>query len=199
MAGFVVRPVSPSSSMKRASSPETEPGPSLLEVYRQYLPFVAAILSIALGPQLAVKLRSMGRKSSGAGGGIFYRLVLGAILMGLVVTLLQWIITTGGTPRWMYILLPIRQAWLIAAAVLYVASFLALEWAPILRGAFTADVRGALQLAGLFILLRSLDLLQVNEDEMAMMAPDSMALAATALHAGTRCLVVTRGRVPRQS
>jgi hypothetical protein len=35
------------------------------------------------------------------------------------------------------------------------------------------------------------DLLQVNEDEMAMMAPDPMALAATALHAGTRCLVVT--------
>jgi len=35
------------------------------------------------------------------------------------------------------------------------------------------------------------DVLQVNEDEMAMMAPDPMALAATALHAGTRCLVVT--------
>lgn len=35
------------------------------------------------------------------------------------------------------------------------------------------------------------DVLQVNEDEMQMLAPDPMALAATALHAGVRCLVVT--------
>ena len=38
------------------------------------------------------------------------------------------------------------------------------------------------------------DVLQVNEDEMAMMAPDPMALAATALDAGTRCLMVTLGK-----
>ncbi|MGH7662818.1 MAG: hypothetical protein ACRENI_00745 [Gemmatimonadaceae bacterium] len=37
------------------------------------------------------------------------------------------------------------------------------------------------------------DLLQVNEREMALMAPDPMALAATALDAGVRCLVVTLG------
>ncbi len=37
------------------------------------------------------------------------------------------------------------------------------------------------------------DIVQVNEDEMALMAPDPMALAATALDAGTRCLVVTLG------
>jgi len=35
------------------------------------------------------------------------------------------------------------------------------------------------------------DFLQVNEDEMAMMAPDPMALSATALAAGVSCLVVT--------
>ena len=35
------------------------------------------------------------------------------------------------------------------------------------------------------------DLLQVNEDEMATMAPDPMALSATALAAGVSCLVVT--------
>ena len=35
------------------------------------------------------------------------------------------------------------------------------------------------------------DLLQVNEDEMAMMAPDPMALSATALAAGVSCLMVT--------
>ncbi|HEV8449602.1 MAG TPA: carbohydrate kinase family protein [Gemmatimonadaceae bacterium] len=35
------------------------------------------------------------------------------------------------------------------------------------------------------------DVVQVNEDEMRMLAADPMALAATALHAGVRCLVVT--------
>ncbi len=38
------------------------------------------------------------------------------------------------------------------------------------------------------------DLLQVNEDELAMMAPDGLALAATALGAGVRNLLVTLGR-----
>ena len=37
------------------------------------------------------------------------------------------------------------------------------------------------------------DLLQVNEEEMAVMAPDPLALAATALDAGARCLTVTMG------
>lgn len=35
------------------------------------------------------------------------------------------------------------------------------------------------------------DLLQANEDELRMMAPDPMALAATAMHAGSRSLAVT--------
>jgi len=38
------------------------------------------------------------------------------------------------------------------------------------------------------------DFLQVNEDEMAMLAPDPMALAATALAAGVRTLIVTLGQ-----
>lgn len=37
------------------------------------------------------------------------------------------------------------------------------------------------------------DILQANEDEIALMAPDPMALAATAIHAGASCLVVTLG------
>ena len=40
---------------------------------------------------------------------------------------------------------------------------------------------------------RCFDLLQVNEDELAMIAPDGMALAATALANGVRSLVVTLG------
>ncbi len=38
------------------------------------------------------------------------------------------------------------------------------------------------------------DVLQVNEDEMRMMAPDPMALAATAMAAGCSCLCVTLGK-----
>ena len=38
------------------------------------------------------------------------------------------------------------------------------------------------------------DVLQVNEEEMSMMAPDSMALAATAMAAGVSCLCVTLGK-----
>jgi len=41
------------------------------------------------------------------------------------------------------------------------------------------------------------DFLQVNEDEMSMMAPDPLALAATAIARGVRCLAVTVG--PRGS
>jgi sugar/nucleoside kinase (ribokinase family) len=41
---------------------------------------------------------------------------------------------------------------------------------------------------------RCFDLVQVNEDELAMMAPDPMALAATALANGVRCLSVTLGK-----
>ena len=38
------------------------------------------------------------------------------------------------------------------------------------------------------------DLLQVNEQEMSLMAPDPMALAATAMHAGVQSLIVTLGK-----
>jgi hypothetical protein len=41
--------------------------------------------------------------------------------------------------------------------------------------------------------LRCFDLVQVNEDEMAMMAPDPMALAAMAMNAGVSSLMVTLG------
>ena len=40
---------------------------------------------------------------------------------------------------------------------------------------------------------RCFDLLQMNDDEVTAMAPDPMALAATAMAAGVRCLTVTLG------
>ncbi len=44
---------------------------------------------------------------------------------------------------------------------------------------------------------RCADLMQVNEDEMALLAPDAMGLAATALGGGVRCLSVTLGQSRR--
>ena len=41
---------------------------------------------------------------------------------------------------------------------------------------------------------RCFDFIQVNEDEMQLMAPDPLALAATALGEGVRCLSVTLGK-----
>ncbi len=41
---------------------------------------------------------------------------------------------------------------------------------------------------------RCFDLVQVNEEEMGLMAPDPMALAATAMASGVRALLVTLGR-----
>src|SRR6185295_3814315 len=38
------------------------------------------------------------------------------------------------------------------------------------------------------------DVLQANEDEIHMLAPDGLTLAATALHAGASCLCVTLAR-----
>ena len=127
--------------------PFTEPGPSLLEVWRQYLPFLAAILSIALGPQLAVKLRALGRNS--AGGKVFYRLALAGVLLALVATLLEWMMATGGTPRWVYPLLAVRKLWPIAAAVIYLAGFGPWMWEALL----SRDNLTVLRLAALFILL----------------------------------------------
>jgi hypothetical protein len=41
---------------------------------------------------------------------------------------------------------------------------------------------------------RCFDFLQMNEDELAMVAPDPMSLAATAIAAGVSCLFVTQGK-----
>ncbi len=133
--------------------PFTEPGPSLLEVWRQYLPFLAAVLSVGLGPQLAAKLRAIGRESAGSAGRIFYRIVLAGMLLGLAFTLLQLVIVTGGIARGMYILPAVRPVWLIAAAVLYLAGFVSLLWAATFASALSGDHLAVLRLAALFILL----------------------------------------------
>jgi len=129
--------------------PFSEPGPSLLEVFRQYLPFLAMVLTIVLGPQLAVKLRAVGLKSAKMGGKIYYRLALGGILLGLAMTLVQWVISTTD------ISIPqkVMQLSFITSLMLYLVGFVLLAWSVKRREELTDKKDLALQLVALFILL----------------------------------------------
>lgn len=122
-------------------------------------------------------------------------------------------ILTGGVPGWQWSgLKPVlEQARLDALYINFISGWeLDLETAQLIRQFFRGPIYcdlhmlvWAVQPGGLRTLqplprvrdwCACFDLLQVNEDEMAMMAPDPMALAATALHAGARCLSVTVGK-----
>ena len=120
-------------------------------------------------------------------------------------------VLTGGVPPWSWLGLRPLMTNLDALYVNLISGFeLDLETAQLLRqhsrGPLYCDLHSlvlAVQPSGLRT-LRPLsdvaawcgcfDLLQVNEDELAMMAPDPMALAATALANGVRVLNVTLGR-----
>ncbi|MGE5223686.1 MAG: hypothetical protein ACM3PY_14710, partial [Omnitrophica WOR_2 bacterium] len=133
--------------------PFTEPGPSMLEVFWQYSIILAVALSIALGPQLAIKLRKLGYASAETGGKIFYRLALGGVLLGLAVALLQWERSLGILTLPQNVLPSARQVGFILAALLYVAGFGLLVWAAMRGGAISGDDSAALRLPALFILL----------------------------------------------
>ena len=133
--------------------PFSEPGPSLLEVWRQYLPFLTAVLSIALGPQLAAKLRGIAREHAAAAGKVLYRLVLAGVLLGLALVLLQWNTISGGTPGWMRGLIAARQVWLVAAVSLYLGGFISLLWKALFNAARSGEYPAVLWLAVLFLLL----------------------------------------------
>ena len=115
---------------------------------------------------------------------------------------------TGGVPPWTWIGLKPLITQLDALYVNFISGFeLDLETTTLLRqhyrGPMYADLHSlvlAVQPDGLRTLqplpdvaawCRCFDIIQVNEVEMSMMAPDPMALAATALANGVRCLCVT--------
>ena len=119
-------------------------------------------------------------------------------------------VLTGGVPTWSWLALKPLVTNLDALYVNLISGFeLDLETAQLLRqhyrGPVYCDLHSlvlAVQPDGLRTprplpnveqWCRCFDLLQVNEDELAMMAPDSMALAATALAAGVAVLNVTLG------
>jgi hypothetical protein len=129
--------------------PFYEPGPGLQEVIRQYLPFLAMVLTIVLGPQLAVKLRAVGYESKNVGGKIFYRLALGGILLALAMTMMQFEMSTTdfSVPQ------KVMQLSFIASAMLYLVGFVFLAWLAMRSEEFSDKKDLALKLVALFILL----------------------------------------------
>jgi hypothetical protein len=122
-------------------------------------------------------------------------------------------VMSGGVPAWTWLgLKPVLEAARLDALYINFLSGweLDLETATLVRQHFSGPVycdlhmlAWAVQADGLRTLrpisnvrewCSCFDVLQVNEDEMRMLAPDPMALAATALHTGVKCLVVTLGK-----
>lgn len=119
---------------------------------------------------------------------------------------------TGGVPGWTWLgLRPlIADAGLDALYVNFLSGWeLDLETSQELRRAFRGPIYADLHMLVMAVQADGMrvprplshvrewcacfDLLQANEDEIQMMAPDPMALAATALHEGASCLAVTLG------
>lgn len=120
-------------------------------------------------------------------------------------------VLTGGIPGWSWLGLKPLLHDIDALYVNMISGFeLDLETAQLLRqhyrGPVYCDLHSlflAVQPSGLrtpqplpnaAAWCRCFDFLQVNEEEMQLLAPDPMALAATALAEGVRCLTVTLGR-----
>ena len=118
---------------------------------------------------------------------------------------------TGGVPAWSWLGLKPLLADLDALYINLISGFeLDLETAQLIRthfkGPIYCDLHSlllAVQPDGMRTLqplpnpaawCRCFDFLQVNEDEMRMMAPDPMGLAAVALSAGVSTLTVTMGK-----
>jgi len=119
-------------------------------------------------------------------------------------------VLSGGVPGWSWQGLQPMLADLDALYINLISGFeLDLETATLLRqhfrGPIYCDLHSlllAIQPSGLRTLqplprvsdwCRCFDLIQVNEEELSMMAPDGLALAATAMSAGVQALVVTLG------
>lgn len=120
---------------------------------------------------------------------------------------------TGGVPGWTWLgLKPVLDAANLDALYINLLSGweLDLETAQLIRQHFTGPIYCDLHMLVMAVQADGLrtprplpdvaawcgcfDVLQVNEDEMHLMAPDAMALAATAMAAGVSVLCVTLGK-----
>jgi hypothetical protein len=122
-------------------------------------------------------------------------------------------VLTGGIPGWSWLALKplLDQARLDALYINFLSGWeLDLETAQLVRRHFAGPIHCDLHMKVMAVQpdgLRTFrpipnvaewcgcfDFLQMNEEEMATIAPDSMSLAATALAAGVSCLLVTLGK-----
>jgi hypothetical protein len=126
--------------------PFTEPGPSIAEVFRQYLPFLATSLTLIFGPQLAVKLRVIGSQYAKEGGKTFYRLALGGILLGLLFSFTQFATLTSGVN----VHLSISKGLLVISIILFLVGFLLLLWTAHHNKLPSSDNSDTVELAALF-------------------------------------------------
>jgi hypothetical protein len=118
---------------------------------------------------------------------------------------------TGGVPGWSWLGLKPLLAGLDALYINLISGFeLDLETAQLIRAHFSGPiycdmhslllarqpdgVRTLQPLPNAAAWFRCFDIVQVNEDEMSMMAPDPLALAAMATGAGVKVLNVTLGK-----
>jgi hypothetical protein len=122
-------------------------------------------------------------------------------------------VLTGGIPGWSWLVLKplLDEARLDALYINFLSGWeLDLETAQLVRRHFRGPIHCDLHMLVMTVQPGGLrtprpipnvaewcgcfDFLQMNEDEMATIAPDSMSLAATALAAGVSCLIVTLGK-----
>jgi hypothetical protein len=122
-------------------------------------------------------------------------------------------VLTGGIPAWSWLALKplLDQARLDALYINFLSGWeLDLETAQLVRRHFAGPIHCDLHMKVMAVQpdgLRTFrpipnvaewcgcfDFLQMNEEEMATIAPDSMSLAATALASGVSCLLVTLGK-----
>jgi hypothetical protein len=122
-------------------------------------------------------------------------------------------VLTGGSPGWSWLALKplLDDAKLDALYINFLSGWeLDLETAQLVRQHFRGPIHCDLHMLAMAVQPDGLrtprpipnvaewcgcfDFLQMNEDELATIAPDSMSLAATALAAGVSCLLVTLGK-----
>ena len=141
--------------------PFSEQGPSPQEVLRQYLPFLAMAAAVALGPQMATALRAVGRESAKAGGKVFYRLALGGILLGLIVSVLQ--VGIASSDQFLWLPKMIFQPWpgLFLAVGIYLVGIGLLTWAAMRCNVFE-DRWSDLRMTALAGLLPGIPLILLN-------------------------------------
>ncbi len=109
----------------------SEPGPNLRAVLSSFAPQFGVTAALAIGPQLAVTLREIGRRS-GAGGKLAYRLALLGLLLSMAVAVLALASSTSNESlytitHYLYSLAVIQITFLLGLLVFALGYFLLLS------------------------------------------------------------------------